>query len=256
MTTSATVWTELFRVRSYEADPGGTASIQSICNYLQEAASNHAADLGVSIEHLTEQNLIWMLARLRVEVDAFPEWRDEVVVETWPSGLDRLYATRDFLVRSSAKKPLGRATSAWLLVDAERRRPVRLPDLITQIARPERERVLEDLPDKLPDPPEPVSELPIRVRYSDQDLIGHVNNVLYLEWSVESVPEEMMKTHEVRSIELQFRAEANYGDAVTVRTGRVSASPSGDGVSDTSFLHLIAAGNRELARVRSTWRPR
>ena len=240
------VWTESFRVRSYEADPGGRASIQTICNYLQEAASNHASDLGVSIEHLSEQNWIWMMARLRVEVERYPEWRDEVTVETWPSGADRLYATRDFLLWGPQGEPLARATSAWLLVDAERRRPIRLPELITSIDRPDRERALEDLPDKLPDPPEDAVKTNVHVRYSDLDLIGHVNNVLYGEWSVETVPQELHGSHVVRAIELQFRAEARFGDDVTVRTGR----------SDGTFLHLITAGNRELARVRTAWEPR
>lgn len=240
------VWTESFRVRSYESDPDGRASIQTLCNYLQEAASNHASELGVSIEHLTERNWIWMMARLRVEVDTYPRWRDEIVVETWPSGHDRLYATRDFLLRSSDDDVLARATSAWLLVDARRRRPIRLPELITSIDRPDRERVLEDLPDKLPDPPNEASETGVHVRYSDLDLLGHVNNVLYGEWSVETVPEELHQSHLVRAIELQFRAEARFGDPVSVRTGRV----------DGAFIHLITAGDRELARVRTVWEPR
>lgn len=249
---TASVWTESFRVRSYEADPGGRASIQTMCNYLQEAASNHAAELGVSIEHLTKENLIWMLARLRVEVDAYPGWRDEVTVETWPSGSDRLYATRDFLVRSD-RELLARGTSAWLLVDAKRRRPVRQPEFITGIELPDRQRALEDLPAKLPHPPEPVREHLVRVRFSDQDLIGHVNNVLYVDWSVESVP--LVETHAVQALEVQFRAEARYGDEVTVQTGRADVSE--DGIpSVPSFLHLIASGERELARVRTTWKPR
>lgn len=252
MKTAAAVWTESFRVRSYEADPGGKASIQSLCNYLQEAASNHAAGLGVSIEHLSEENLIWMLARLRVEVDAYPGWRDEVTVETWPSGSDRLYATRDFLLHGP-DGVFARGTSAWLLVDAGRRRPVRLPELFSRIDTPDRERALEDLPDKLPDPPESAETVPVRVRFSDQDLIGHVNNVLYVDWSVESVP--ILETHAVRAIEIQFRAEARYGDEVTVRSGRLDASV--DGASDEAvYLHLIASADRELARVRTTWRPR
>lgn len=245
MKTSASVWTETFRVRSYEADPGGLASIQTICNYLQEAASNHAAELGVSIEQLTSQNLIWMLARLQVEVDSYPSWRDEVTVETWPSGADRLYATRDFLV-NKGDRLVARGTSAWILVDAKRRRPIRLPEFITQIERPERERSLEDRPAKLPDPADSAGELPVCVRFSDQDLIGHVNNVLYVDWAVESVP--LIKTHVVRALEAQFRAEARYGDAVAVRTER-------RGTSD-DFLHLVKSGDRELARVRTWWRSR
>src|SRR5690606_32064851 len=172
-------------------------------------------------------------------------WREEVTVETWPSGADLLYATRDFNVRTGAGT-LARGTSAWLLVDANRRRPIRVPDFIKRIELPERERVLEDRTDKLPDPPDSAEEHPVRVRYSDQDLIGHVNNVLYIDWAVESVP--LVETHVVQSLEAQFRAEAHYGDLVTVRT-RQAKRPG-------EFLHLVKSEDLELARIRTTWRPR
>ena len=58
---TAAVWTEAFPVRAYEADVNGTLSIAHLCNYLQEAAGNHARSLGVSVEQLQELDLTWML---------------------------------------------------------------------------------------------------------------------------------------------------------------------------------------------------
>src|SRR3990172_1102587 len=92
------VWTETFEVRASETDPTGFASVPAICNYLQEVASNHAQALGVSVEQLTAQGLTWVLARLHVELDAYPAWREPVRVETWPAGLHGRYAVREFLI--------------------------------------------------------------------------------------------------------------------------------------------------------------
>jgi acyl-ACP thioesterase len=251
MTRTATIWNEAFRVRSYETDPGGTASIQTICNYLQEAASNHAAHLGVSIEHLTERNLTWMLARLRVELDVHPAWRDEVVVETWPSGVDRLFAMREFVIRNAGGDAIGRASSAWLLIDRARRRPVRLPVFITSLELPDRASFRTSFPDRLPGEATGATDRSVRVRYSDLDLNGHVNNVRYVEWSVEGVEQEVLDAWIVRGLDFHFMAEGNYGDAVTVRSTRMSER---DGM--LTYGHVVRTANQELARARTEWVPR
>lgn len=256
MSSPVRTWTESVIVRSFETGPGGRASLQAICNYLQEAAGNHATELGVAIDQLVEKNLTWVVARLRVEMEDYPAWRDEIVVETWPSGADRLYATREFLVRSASGREIARATSAWLLIDLERRRPVRMPEFITSIELPRRERAVADMPDRLPDSAgdhtgEP-STHEIAVRYSDLDMNGHVNNVTFAEWSLESVPVALRETHVVRALDLHFRAEARYGDTAVVRTQPLNANSGGS----YSFLHVITNGDRELARARTDWSAR
>lgn len=93
-------WTDRFRVRSYEMDRLGSARTSTITNYLQEAAANHAAALGWAITTAAEQQKEnWMLVRLQVRLERWPEWRDDVEVETWPSGVEGLLAFREFLVR-------------------------------------------------------------------------------------------------------------------------------------------------------------
>lgn len=248
-TSHGRVWTESFRVRSYEADPSGRASILSICNYLQEAAGNHATDLGVSIDQMTDRRLTWMLARLRVEIDRYPSWRDEVVIETWPSGTDRLYAMREFIVKQGCGSEIARASSAWLMIDLDRRRPVRLPEFVTALEVPDRSRPLAMPSDRLPDVSGDPLAHEVRVRHSDLDMNGHVNNVLYAEWSIESVPAEILESSTVRMLDLEFRAESNYGDTVEIRTARVGESADGA----VTFVHGLRTGERGLARARTVW---
>ncbi|MEX0599479.1 MAG: acyl-ACP thioesterase domain-containing protein, partial [Rhodothermales bacterium] len=225
-------------------------SIQTICDYLQEAAGNHASDLGVSIEHLADRDLTWVLTRLRVEMDRLPDWKDEVVVETWPSGTDRLMATRDFIVRDGRGDDLGRASSAWLLIERTRRRPVRLPEAITTWELPKRERAIDDPPANLPGIGDDAVERQVRVRYGDLDVNGHVNNVRYVEWSVEGVPADVLREQVVCSLDLHFRAEGNYGDVVTVRSSTVP------GEEARTYAHVIVRDGDELARARTKWIPR
>lgn len=247
----APTWNETFRIRAYETDPSGAASVPTICNLLQESASNHARALGVSVEQLTAQNVTWVLARLHVEMDAYPTWRETVHVETWPSGIEGLYATREFVVTGGAGEPLGRGTSAWLLIDVDRRRPVRIPEAITAIRRPARGRVLADAFEKLPAPATVDHTFTVQVRYGDLDLNRHANNVHYLAWALEALPRPILEDYRLTSLEVHFRAETADGDVVASQVGRA-------GADEPVFHHRLVreADGREVVLARTRWTPR
>lgn len=259
-------WKETYRVRSYETDPTGRASTAAVCNYLQEAAANHAYSLRLSVEHFRERPLTWMLGRLRVLVETYPRWRDEVTVETWPSGVDRLLATRDFLIFDGDGRTIGRATTGWMLIDLERRRPVRMPEAVTALALLDRNRAAEDASATLPAPAAGAAEHHVRVEYNDLDVNKHVNNVRYIEWALEGLTAERRDAHDLAELDVHFRAEAVYGDVVAVRAGPVDGSGEDRSV-DTNvttetegisvFAHVITeTDGKELARIRTGWRPR
>lgn len=219
-----------YPVRAYEIGPAGHTSLQTVCNYMQDAAGDHAERLGVSVEQLLPQGLTWVMRRLHIQLHHLPHLHDVVEVETWPSGRNRLMATRDFYLRSGDAE-LGRATSAWLVLDIERRRPIRLPQQIIDIPLAERPRALEDPFDRLPEPDAVAHTCLFSVRYSDLDLNGHVNNVRYIEWAVESIPQHALDGRRIVDHEVEFRAETVHGDAVVVET-----SAEQDGV----YVHRLS----------------
>ena len=89
---------ETIRVRSYEVDKSKRASLFSLVNYFQEAASNNAADLGASVYDLRERGVSWVLHRMQIEVSRFPDHGETILVRTWPSGSEKIYFYRDFLI--------------------------------------------------------------------------------------------------------------------------------------------------------------
>ena len=120
------------------------------------------------------------------------------------------------------------------------------------VTLPERPRALDDAFARLKPPAEADLTSPFRVRYSDLDVNRHVNNVRYAEWAVESVPEETLYTCRLRSLELQFHAEAVYGDTVLVHTRQAP--------SDTleTFTHrLVRQHDAHLVAIaRTSWERR
>ena len=239
-------WTEPFTVRSYEIGPDGLLRLPTLCDYLQEVAGNHATALGVATDQLHSEGLAWLLARLQVEVERLPAWRETITVETWPSAADGLYAQRDFIVSDEEGNEIARATSQWFVINVARRRPVRLPAEVLAFDLLDRPHALKPAKDALPSLEVPHAERLFNVRRGDLDLNNHVNNVRFIEWALEAVPDAVGDERQPRALDVQFRAESVYGD--TVRSA--CSALGGD-----ELLHEVTreGGDQVLARARTIW---
>lgn len=238
------LWTETFRARFYEVGPDGCITLQALVNYFQEAAANHAADLGVGMEHLFARGQSWMLSRFFVQLSRFPAWKEPVTVETWPAGNERMFALRHFRLRSGEAE-LGFGASAWLLIDLGRRRPLR-PDIARDLDVPGPAIDLAHrLPGRVEAPTARACERVFHVRASDLDMNRHVNNVAYMDWALEAVPPETRQARRLRSLQVEFLAECGQGEQI------VSAcAPDGD----ACFRHgMYRADGGLAATALSRW---
>ncbi|HEU4382925.1 MAG TPA: acyl-ACP thioesterase domain-containing protein [Anaeromyxobacteraceae bacterium] len=243
------VRTETFPVHTYEVDAFGLLSPAALAGYLQEVAGNHAAELGCGLADMRAKGVGWVLSRQRLEI-ATPIPSGEVLaVETWPSGVERIMAVRDFLVRRRDGAVVARALTHWLVMDLESRRPVRPDRVLDERYRSTAEHVFEDASAPAPELERADVERPIGVRYQDIDQIQHVTNSSYLAWAIEAVPEETWRACRLTAAETSFLAECRYGGRVVSRLQRLS---------DREFAHSIAREEdaKVLARLRTAWAPR
>lgn len=247
--TNVNVRREDFSIRSYEVDCHSRLSVLSMFSFMQEAASKHAAALGVSIQQLLAENYTWLLARLKINIGTYPGWNDRIRVHTWPSGTQQLFALRDFKISGADNQIVAAAISAWLVFDLQKRRPVRIAPFVERLKPIEGRHMLDDRLDKLPALSRPVHEKRFVVRYSDLDINQHVNNVKFVEWIVESVPSATLNALAVSQLEINFLAQAFHEDLILA-----ACSPQDPG--RTTFHHSLTRqqDGRELARAITRWR--
>lgn len=174
-------------IPGYLCGADDTVTAGSVALLLQEAAWRHAEELGFSFTR--EEGIIWVLSRLEVE-ERHPIPRAATVeVRTWPSTLARLYALREYEITTPAGETLVAGTSAWIILDVERRRPVRPETKIDY--RFDGPSALGVTLDRVPSIAEErlASELAdarwTSVREWDIDRNGHVNNARYVLWLTE-----------------------------------------------------------------------
>lgn len=206
-------YSQSFQISSFDLNPNATARLTSIANYLQEMAYQHAKRLNWGFHDLKKENHAWVLSRFHLKMHQLPGWDDIINIETWPRGVDRLFAIRDFKITNGAGEVIGDATTYWLIVDINTHRPTRINqnviDLVTRkdtafIAKSEKLELSDEL-----------REAYIKsVGFADLDIVGHVNNVKYMEWCMDALPIETHLEHELAELEINFLHEAKYGEEI------------------------------------------
>jgi medium-chain acyl-[acyl-carrier-protein] hydrolase len=237
-----------FDLKTYELDFHGRVPVAVIYRFMQEAAEHDAVERQFDTETLLRKNLTWMLLRMQIRFQNFPEGRQEIEVETWPSGIDSRYAFREFRLFAAKQQNLfAVASSVWLLIDRERQRPVQLAPFFDPS---DRQRTEPMVVARQPEP-NPSGEVLLRkefpVRLADLDINNHVNNLHYLEWVVESVPEEYWAGRTIVELDLEYKKQVMYGDTVRVET--VPASGGG-------FFHRMTSPKTtgDILTARTVWK--
>jgi medium-chain acyl-[acyl-carrier-protein] hydrolase len=246
MATMVTPHRARFTVHSFDVDAFDTLALPVLAGYLQEVAGRHATELGCGLDALRARGLTWVLMRQRLEVPQGITLGDELEVETWPSGIERLLVSREFVVRRAGGE-VARSSTAWLVVDVATRRPVRPDEVLAAALRP-RAEALAPVPRRLPEPAAGALEHAFRVRFKDIDANLHVNNASYLAWALESITPERWRAQRPAAAEVHYLAESRFGERVVSRV-------SGEG-DELQHAVVREGDGTELARLRTRWTPR
>jgi len=235
-----------FPIRSYDLDAFGLLSPTALGGFLQEAAAVSANSLGFGLAELNHQGMTWVLVREQFELDAPIRGGDNVLIETWPSGVDRRAALRDFRIFSNDRE-VGRALTSWLVLETASRRPVRPTRVLPVEMHAETRHVIPSWTEPIALPEALQGERNVEVRYSDIDANLHVTNTSYVSWVVDAVDELTWRERWLQGLDIQFLAECSLGSRIVTRTGSLGHE---------SRLHSVTReqDNKEIARARSFWR--
>jgi medium-chain acyl-[acyl-carrier-protein] hydrolase len=83
----------------------------------------------------------------------------------------------------------------------------------------------------------------------DLDFNRHVNNSIYPVWAMESVPADILYTHALQKIIINYISESLYGDRILSATQQLNSNPV------ISFLHSLASQQtqKEITRIKTVW---
>ena len=218
-----------FTIKAFDCQPDARIKPNALMQYLQEAAARHAEQLGAGLADLNEQNCYWVLANLRLEFTRRPKWNDGLTIRTWPSGLTRLVASREFVGIDQKGQECFRAGSEWMVLDQKSGRPRNLSRLDFDLPQTGPKALTTGLR-RLQPAEGHVRAGNLRVPFSALDFNGHVNNTEYLRWAIDALHDQFGLASRIRSLEVTYLAELFEGDNIDVLVSRPN---------DTSFSVVV-----------------
>lgn len=203
-------------IRAHEVDFNNNLKLSALFNYGQHAAASNADEHGFGYKDLFPKKLYWVLTWIHIQINELPGFEETMIIETWPKKRYRLYSLRDFNFYNAEKKVLAKATTAWLLLNAGNGRIFDTSEIINpDLYNPEKS-ALEILPDKvnLKTDDKPISEFP--VKYSDLDILNHMNNAKYVDHIMDVYSYDFLKNNHIKSITLSFMNETKINEQIKI----------------------------------------
>lgn len=181
--------TQQHTVAHHECGPDAILKINCILDYFQDIAACHADLLGIGMKDLQERHELWVLSRLRLRINRYPQLGEKLTVMTYPTGLNRLFATRQYQLIAENGERLVESTSFWIVIDDAKFRPVKPFKMLAEFGdrNPDKPRFFPDL-DKIAEPEAaPENLLQYQVLDSNIDLNRHLNNAFYGSYIVDTL---------------------------------------------------------------------
>lgn len=239
-----------FQLRYFEMDRNGLASPVAILTLLEETASDHCMSINYGLPYLFTQDIGWLLLSGYMQIDRYPSFKEKITIKTWLSAYKNIRGYRENLILDDKGHIIGRAKGQWLFYNIARRRPVSIFEEIRDQwsyhpeLSAEHDIITPTMPVNVPD-----YTSSFKVRRFDLDSNKHVNNLRYLQWLLETIPDEIMDNCFLHTIDGRFIEEAHFEDEIISKSAKLD--------NELSYVHCITntLTGRNCATAATTWKP-
>lgn len=201
-------------VKYLDVDKDRKLSNRAIVNYLQDTAVYHADSLGDGVNSVDKTHTVWLLLNWKIRVFDRPKCEDKIKINTWARKMEKCYSLRDFEIFSGNNK-VAIATSRWVLVNDKTGKIERVSEELKEKYNLIDQCVFEDkMVEKLKEPEN------MQLMYEDTigrtriDTNNHLNNLYYLDYAIESLPEEVYENSTFNNIEIMYKKEIKYKEKI------------------------------------------
>lgn len=198
-----------------DVDPSAGLRLDATARYLQDVASEDAADCGL------DESLGWVVRRSQIDVERAAALGEQLELTTYCTGMGRSWAERATMLRGSSGASID-SVSLWVQIAIDTGRPAQLCEQFHHFyggACGDR-KVSARL--GLDGPPAAVSTRAWAIRRTDLDPFNHVNNAAT--WSfLEEIVGGDAATREGRA-EMEFLAPIGLGAQVELQVAEDSTA--------------------------------
>ena len=239
-----------FELRYFEVNKLGLATPTIMLALLEETAADHSHSIGHSLFDLLEKNAGWVLVSGILQMIRYPNYKEKITIRTWLSHYSFIKGYRENIIYDEKNNIIGSAKGLWVFFDIDKRKPIPIFNEIKEKwSCLNEDSIHRDIKKKIIAVDSPHHTKQFRVNRYDTDANKHVNNIRYLQWVIESIPEEITDNFFLHEIDGRFIAEAQYGDTVLSLTQELE--------ENNSFAHTIKIKGSDTicATAKTIWKP-
>ena len=203
---------EKFQIKTYQCNEFGTIKLRHLFDCFQELAGDHADKLGLGYEECLKKNCAWVCSKYHVVINKLPKFKDEIIIQTWPSKFVGPTGIREFLVKNINGEILIKAVSQWVIIDLVKLRPLIAQNVFDCASLAEGNEVGLELK-KLPVITDYNNKKIENLRYDDVDVNHHINNAVYVALAEDALF-DIVGNCQVREISIDFKKSAVISDKV------------------------------------------
>ena len=195
------------RVRLGDCSPGGRLRLDATARYLQDLSDDDTRDAGLA-------QMTWVVRRTVIDVHRFPTYLEALDTVTWCSAIGSRWAERRVDIGGGFVPSISSAT-LWVHLDAATRRPVPTsPEFEHVFAQTAAGRTVSSRL-HLDPPPTDLELSPWPVRFTDFDVMNHMNNAI----GFVLVEEVLARRRDLRApmrVEVEYRSPIDRDVALSV----------------------------------------
>lgn len=210
------MYTYQTRIRYSELDETGHLKIEALLDHFQDCSTFHSEDLGLGVNYLKEQHMVWVMSSWQIVVERYPELGETVTLGTAPYDFKGFIGYRNFLMKDGEGNGIACANSIWSLIDTESGRPVKPNAEMLEKYVLETKLPMEYAPRKitLPENMQPGEAVVIRPHHLDTN--HHVNNGQYVKIAMDSLEKEC----HVRQLRAEYKKQVYLNDTLLPYYGK------------------------------------
>lgn len=198
-----------YYLRASDFDAAKKLQPAAVLDLFQDAAGEHAQKLNVDYDHMIQQDMLWVVVRVKYRVLQNADMYQKVRVITWPHESRRLDFQRDYLICDEKGEPIIKGTSQWALMNSHTRKIVLARDIYRGIDAFCQENTFEEKFLKVPDFEEAGEGYSVVSGYTDLDINGHVNNIKYANYALNAV--NPAPGEEIAEFQIDYHKEVRSG---------------------------------------------
>lgn len=185
--------------------------LSHVLEFVQDAAIAHFSEYGFTLEKLRKTNSAWILSSTHLVIEKSITC-EEIIIKTWPYDFSKVFSPRAFLIcDAQTDDVLVKGSSLWFFIDTESGRPKRIPEEIINCFTKEENNAVCDVSFIRHFPfvnTEQQYTASFSVLKRDLDSNMHMNNVKYIEYAEEILPDHF----QVKELEIYYKSSLLPGE--------------------------------------------